>query len=1071
MPSRTPAPLRAGLLAILLCLTAAGISNGATYTWNDVSGSGNWDTSNSNWLNSSRQSVPWTNGYDAYFPSDYAGDQATIDQQGVTVQGMSFSGDSNDDFYYIASSNTTSYTLGLSAASTVISVNSYQGDPFEVDVSAVLSGAGGLTKQGDSPLELDVNNTYTGTTTVSQGALRLAATGALPGGTNATGGASNLIINGGIVELDGENFYRGLGAAVSQVQWTGSGGFAAYANNQVVNLGGGSAQLTWGSGSFVPSGQALLLGSNDSYATVNFQNPINLSGGTRTIQTAGYPGVAGGDLTGNLSGSGAGLTVTGSGILQLSGSDTFTGPTTVSGAILQLSSSAALPGGIAATGGSSELILTGGGVVDLDANNFMRSAGTGQSQVVWNGSGGFSASSGSRAVNIGGAGATLTWGSNNFVPSGSALVLGSAADDSTVVFQNPINFGGSARTVQVDAGNATIDAQLAGALTNGGLTITGSAGSGTLELTASNGYSGQTTVNGAVLRLSNSSALPGGIGVSGGSGNLLLENSGVLELNASNFSRGLGTGNGQVQWIGGGGFSAGSGTHSVNIGGAGGTLTWGGSNFVSNGQPLIFGSGSDGATVVFQNPVNLSTSGQTIQVNSGNAAVDAQMTGAISGGNAQGGLTIAGGGTIEFTASNSYLGPTYLAGGVLRVSNSAALPAASNLVLNEGQLELNSGNFTRALGSGTNEVQWQGDGGFSAAGGTRSVNIGGSGATLTWGSGSFVPAGNALLLGAKSDTATLFFLNPLNLSTNGGTIGMAHGAATVDAELTGSISDNSGDTAGLTIQGQGTLEFAVRNSYTGPTTISTASFGVPGPVLRLSNSAALPGGTAVSGGSSNLVLDGGILELAASNFNRQWGSAASQFYTTGNGGGFSASGGSRAVNLGGSSTPTQVTWAGGNFLPSGAPLMLGSPSDDSTLVFQNPINLNSTVQSIIVSHGSAAVDAVLSGNLTNGGLDISGEGVLQLTGTNTFTGGLIVGGAGLKVEIVGSAALASGNALTVGDDTAAFGSEFGPVAGADAAPATTAVPEPTTLALMGCGIAMLMCCLRRRDRLKRTVRS
>ena len=280
-------------------------------------------------------------------------------------------------------------------------------------------------------------------------------------------------------------------------------------------------------------------------------------------------------------------------------------------------------------------------------------------------------------------------------------------DDSTVVFQNPINLGGSVRTVQINPGYATIDAQLSGALTNGGLTVTGSAGSGTLELTASNGYTGTTTVT-------RTCALEQFFGIARRhrqqrrSGQSCLGKQRRRRTQCQQFQPPPGHRQRAGAVAGRGGFSAGSGTHSVNIGGATGALTWGGSNFVSNGQPLIFGSGSDGATLVFQNPVSLGTysGGQTIIVNSGNAAVDAQMTGAITGGNTAGGLTITGdGGTIEFTASNSYSGSTYLEGGVLRVSNSAALPASSNLVLAEGQLELNAGNFTRSLGRGANQVQ------------------------------------------------------------------------------------------------------------------------------------------------------------------------------------------------------------------------------------------------------------------------------------------------------------------------------------------------------------------------------
>ena len=87
--------------------------------------------------------------------------------------------------------------------------------------SGTLSGSGGLTMTGDGTLELTASNTYTGTTTVSGGILRLSNTGALPGGTAASDGISNLVLDGGAVELDSEDFTRGLGSGPAQVQFTG----------------------------------------------------------------------------------------------------------------------------------------------------------------------------------------------------------------------------------------------------------------------------------------------------------------------------------------------------------------------------------------------------------------------------------------------------------------------------------------------------------------------------------------------------------------------------------------------------------------------------------------------------------------------------------------------------------------------------------------------------------------------------------------------------------------------------------------------------------------------------------
>ena len=79
----------------------------------------------------------------------------------------------------------------------------------------------------------------------------------------------------------------------------------------------------------------------------------------------------------------------------------------------------------------------------------------------------------------------------------------------------------------------------------------------------------------------------------------------------------------------------------------------------------------------FSKPDQISGSGpQTVQVTagSGTAAVDARLSGVLSG---SGGLTITGGGNLELTASNTYTGPTTVSGGILRLSNSAALPGGT----------------------------------------------------------------------------------------------------------------------------------------------------------------------------------------------------------------------------------------------------------------------------------------------------------------------------------------------------------------------------------------------------------
>ncbi len=694
-------------------------------------------------------------------------------------------------------------------------------------LSGILSDNGGLTKTDNGTLELTASNTYTGTTTVSGGILRLSNCGALPGGTGATSTGSNLTLDGGVVELAAGDFTRSLGNGPGQVQFTvNGGGFAAVGANRVVNLGS-SATLTWGSGSFLPSGGTLMLGTLSADSTLDFQNPMDLSGGTQTIEvTVGSGTVAvNARLSGTLSGNG-GLTITGGGNLELTASNTYTGATTVSGnTILRLSNSGALPGG--------NLTLDGG-LLELAAGDFTPSLGSGPGQVQFTANGGgFSAIGANRVVNLGGSSGTLTWG-GSFLPGGAPLMLGTASADSMVDFQNPIVLGSGTQTVQVTAGSGTaaVNARLSGVLSgNGGLMVTGG---GNLELTASNTYSGTTTVSGnTILRLSNPGALA--------SGNLTLDG-GVLELAAGDFTCSLGSEPGQVQFTAnGGGFSAVGANRVVNLGGSSGTLTWGSGGFLPGGGSLILGTTSADSMIDFQNPIVLSSASQTVQVNPGTAPVDAQLSGILSG---SGGLTKTGNGTLALTAGNTYTGATTVSGGILRLSNSGALPSG-NLTLDGGVIELAATDFTRSPGSGQNQVQFTNNGGgFSAVGANRVVNLGNS-ATLTWGSGGFLPGGAPLMLGTPSADSTLDFQNPIALVSGMQTVEVTAGSgtATVDAQLSGNLSGSGG----LAITGGGTLVLSGSDSYTGGTTVNAAT-------LYVTNANAIADGTSLTIGAGGVFI-------------------------------------------------------------------------------------------------------------------------------------------------------------------------------------------------------------------------
>jgi fibronectin-binding autotransporter adhesin len=785
-----------------------------------------------------------------------------------------------------------------------------------VSLGAKVTGPGTLIKTGTGNLLLNSTNTYIGPTIVSGGVLQLQYAASLPGGTGATGGTSNLVLNGGVLDLHGSgfSFLRGLGSGPEQVQFTSSGGFSAY-GSRIINIGGNLSTVTWGQGGFVPDGCSLTLSLSSSAGTLDFQNPINFGNQIRTIEVnrglSSTP-IIDAMLSGNLSGNG-GLNKTGSGMLALTGECSYSGGTIISAGTLQV-------GNGGTTGNLSGTVLN-------------------QATLLFNHS-------------------TL------YTFCGSVSGPG---------------------MVQIGAG-----------VVDGKDPVP-------IVLATSNTYTGATKVMKSILRLADPQALPGGIGSTGGLSNLIVcgdqnGNSGsIIELAANDFLRALGTGSDQVQFWGSGGFSAFGAPRSVNLGGASATVTWGSGGFT--GGDFILSSSQATDAVDFQNPINLNGT-RTVRVNNGSANIDARLSGQLSNGS----LTKTGSGALELSAYNSYTGATTISQGVLRLSNPMALPGGcgatggtSNLTLAGGVVDLAAGNFFRNVGTGADQVQFvnQKGGGFSASGGTRIVNFGGTYSAFS------ISNIYPLIFGSSVADSTVEFQNSLILSSASyvnTTIQVDDGSAPVDARLTGAIVSAG---AGLIKTGSGTLELTAVNTFIGGMRIDAGA-------VRLSNQLALPGGTGATGGTCKLVLNGGVLELAAGDFMRSLGTTSAQVQFSYQGGGFSAAGADRVVNLGGSNA--QVTWGGAQFVPTGKPLILGSPSADATLDFQNPIDLGGAARTVYCDNGSAPVDGKLSGVLSGvgGGLTVSGLGTLVLTAENTYSGATTISDGVLELASTGQIVLSSG---------------------------------------------------------------
>jgi len=168
-------------------------------------------------------------------------------------------------------------------------------------------------------------------------------------------------------------------------------------------------------------------------------------------------------------------------------------------------------------------------------------------------------------------------------------------------------------------------------------------------------------------------------------GVISLYGNGVLEIGADlngatagDFTRSVGAGGGQVQFAAGGGFSAYGADRVVNLGGSSAVLSW-----PVDGKPLILGSPHANATLIFENPITLSSRTREVRVQNGSADIDARLSGRISGVIAAG-LSKTGAGTLELTGKQDYRGDMSVIGGGLRLGADDVFAGGTNALVLSG---------------------------------------------------------------------------------------------------------------------------------------------------------------------------------------------------------------------------------------------------------------------------------------------------------------------------------------------------------------------------------------------------
>ncbi len=233
---------------------------------------------------------------------------------GTLSFGSGFNGVSVNANRGMTLSTGTSNTLDVAASTSV----SYGG---------IIAGSGSLVKTSAGTLTLTRANTYSGSTTISAGTLKLGNTGDATNTPLGTGSTS--VTSGAVLDLNGYTLAKAVGLTING---TGISSAGAITNSSATGA--------------TYSG-AISLGSNSSVGT---------SSGNIT-------------LSGVLSDGGSGYTLTkvGTGTITFSGTNTYTGATTVSGGTLQLNKS----GG--ATLSSSTATSVSGGTLQVSSNQTLSS--------------------------------------------------------------------------------------------------------------------------------------------------------------------------------------------------------------------------------------------------------------------------------------------------------------------------------------------------------------------------------------------------------------------------------------------------------------------------------------------------------------------------------------------------------------------------------------------------------------------------------------------------------------------------------------------------------------------------
>ena len=800
--------------------------------------------------------------------------------------------------------NPTTANLLIGTLTTVTAAHTAQLDGTSTGniISGIISDGGGfvttLTKVNTGTWTLSGANTFTGTTTITEGTLKLGAAGVIPNASAVTVNSPGI--------LDMNTFSETVGS----IAGTGTIDNVAGGGTPALTCGGdgtgttysGVIQNTTGTLSFTKLGAGtLILSGANTYSGIT-----TISAGTLQIGAGSTTGILPGNVTNNsiltfnrsntftyagiISGTGA-VNQIGSGLLTISGANSYDGLTTVgASSSLYVANNLAL----GSTIGGTELIA---GPSASTTNLYLKS-------------------------NITITGETLTMNSNSTGDLRSALQAASASD----TWNGPIILAGtgSCHFWATNTYSLSITGSISGSC--GALYLRGnSSGTGTIStamsigttsvykqetgtwtLSGANTYTGTTNITGGTLKLGATGVIPDVSAV-------IVTSPGILDMNTFSETVGSIVGTGTIDNVAGGGTP---------------TLTCGGNNSNTLFSGVIQNTtGVLAFTKVGSGELNITNNNLFSGVTSVNAGtlVFSDLGSLYNNGTTAGSIVVNNGGTIRFDRSD-FMGThmvvpvatvTVNAGGTLYANGTYT--TLNNLTLSGGSLISNGGAWptwgTFALKgtvtvNGTSTSTMSNNGGSpnfihigdNTNGGSTTFNVAancnpalvissqivntyqadpnlealsgiiktGAGTMVLSGPNSYTGLtsinGGTLKLGASGvipDVSAVTVNGILDMNTYSETVGSITGGGTIDnvagggtptltngsnnsnTSFSGIIQNTSG-TLTISKTGNGTLTLSGANTYTGLTTVN-------GGILQLNNTSALgtnAAGTVVNNGCS-----------------------------------------------------------------------------------------------------------------------------------------------------------------------------------------------------------------------------